>query len=619
MVKLPRQKQRKSPAKKIPPITEISAQADALATKGDLQGAIRLWQDWLKQTQSPLAWAANFNLGVLLRNTGDVAGAMSAYRAAIQQNPACAHARVNLGTLLESHGQASAAIEEWQAALKHLDVGPNADPALLCAVLNNLGRTLETLYRYADASAMLTRSLALRPEQEAVLYHWIYLRQKQCEWPIYGSLPGITTEQMIRATSAIAMLSISDDPALQLQTALDHVPGKPLIDPPRLAPLNGYAHERLRIGYLSSNFGMHAVSILTAELYELHDRSRVEVYGFCWSPEDNTEMRIRVRNAMDHFVRINEMSDTAAAEAIRAAEIDVLIDLQGLTGGCRPNILAYRPAPVQITWLGFPGPTGLPGIDYVLSDKYVIPEETAQHYTEKPLYMPECYQVNDRKRESAPPLSRKEYQLPEDAFVFCAFNNNIKFTPEFFSAWMRILNRVPHSVLWLLADNERAKANLLRYAEAMAITSERLIFAPRVPVAEYLGRFVAADLFLDLSPFNGGTTAADALWMGLPLITCSGRSFASRMAGSLLRSIGLPELVTTSLADYEDLAVRLANTPDLLLEYKQRLNANKLSSPVFDTPRFVRDLEDVLFAVAASPVEDPAANSATASPDSLNG
>ena len=598
MVKLPRVKQRKSATKKLPAITEISVQAESLAANGDLPAAIKLWQDWIQEAQSPLAWAANFNLGVLLRSVGDVAGAMSAYRAAIQQNPACAHARVNLGTLLEVQGLPNEALAEWQAALKHLDHTPNADPMLLCAVLNNLGRTLETLYRYADASAMLTRSLALRPDQEAVLYHWIYLRQKQCEWPIYGSLPGITTEQMIRATSAIAMLSISDDPALQLRTALDHLPGRPLIDPPKLAPKNGYAHDRLRIGYLSSNFGMHAVSILTAELYELHDRSRVEVFGFCCSPEDNTEMRIRVRNAMDHFVRINEMTDQAAAEAIRAAEIDILIDLQGLTGGCRPNILAYRPAPVQITWLGFPGATGLPEIDYVLADKYVIPEEMARHFTEKPLYMPECFQVNDRKRVSSPPLSRKEYQLPEDAFVFCAFNNNIKFTPEFYSAWMRILKRVPHSVLWLLADNGRAKANLLRYAAEQGVTAERLVFAPRVPVAEYLGRFVAADLFLDLSPFNGGTTAADALWMGLPLITCSGRSFASRMAGSLLHSIGLPELITTSLNDYEELAVSLANDRARLGSIKTRLAANKASSSVFDTPRFVKNLEELLSRVA---------------------
>jgi predicted O-linked N-acetylglucosamine transferase (SPINDLY family) len=239
----------------------------------------------------------------------------------------------------------------------------------------------------------------------------------------------------------------------------------------------------------------------------------------------------------------------------------------------------------------------------------------ARYFTEKPLYMPECFQVNDRKRVSSPPLSRKEYQLPEDAFVFCAFNNNIKFTPEFYSAWMRILKRVPHSVLWLLADNERAKANLLRYAEEQGVTAERLVFAPRVPVAEYLGRFVAADLFLDLSPFNGGTTAADALWMGLPLITCSGRSFASRMAGSLLRTIGLPELVANSLADYEDLAVRLANAPELLLKYKGRLNSDKLCSPVFDTPRFARDLEDLLFAVTARPTEKHATNSDSTTPN----
>jgi predicted O-linked N-acetylglucosamine transferase (SPINDLY family) len=598
MVKLPRVKQRTHPKPKLTPITEISAQAEVLGAKGDTAGAIQLWRTWIDQTDSPLKWAANFNLGVLLRGVGDINGAATAYMAAINQNPACIHARVNLGTILEATGNPTGAIAEWEAALKHLDKTPNAETNLLCAVLNNLGRTFETLYRYSDASAALTRSLSLNPNQDAVLYHWIYLRQKQCEWPIYGPLPGVSIEQMIRATSAIAMLSISDDPALQLQTALTHVPGKLRTDVPKLAPPEGYKHDRLRIGYLSSNFGMHAVSILTAELYEMHDRSRVEVYGFCWSPEDNTEMRIRVINAMDHFVRINEMTDEAAALAIRAAEIDVLVDLQGLTGGCRPQILAYRPAPVQITYLGFPGTTGLPEIDYVVADRYVIPEQMAQYFTEKPLYMPQCFQVNDRKRVSNPPLSRKEYQLPEDAFVFCAFNNNIKFTPEFFDIWMRIIKRVPHSVLWLLADNEKARSNLQKFAELHGVAPERLVFAPRVPVADYLGRFAAADLFLDLSPFNGGTTAADALWMGLPLVTCSGRSFASRMAGSLLNAIGLPELVTHSTIDYENLAVHLAFHPEQLALLKTRLMDYKNESPVFNTPLFTRHYEDALFSVA---------------------
>jgi predicted O-linked N-acetylglucosamine transferase (SPINDLY family) len=594
MVKLPRVKRRSPPKKTLPPITEISERADALVKANDVQGAIAVYRDWIAAANSPLAWAANFNMGVLLRSIGDVSGAMQAYLAAIAQNPSCIHARVNLGTLLEASGQPEAAIAQWETTLKLLDAAPTPDVPLLCATLNNLGRTYEMLCRYADASTALTRSLTLNPKQDAVLYHWIYMRQKQCEWPIYGQLPGVGIEQMIDATSAIAMLSITDDPEIQLRTALLHVPGRPRADLPKLAPSDGYQHDRLRIGYLSSNFGMHAVSILTAELYELHDRSRVEVWGFCWSPEDNTEMRQRVIKAMDHFVRINEMTDEAAAQAIRAAEIDVLVDLQGLTGGCRPNILAFRPAPVQVTYLGFPGTTGLPQIDYVIADRYVIPEESAKYFTEKPLYMPECFQVNDRKRVWNPPKSRAEYGLPDDAFVFCAFNNNIKFTPAFFATWMRILQRVPHSVLWLLADNERARQNLLGHARNMGITDERLIFAPRVPVADYLGRFAAADLFLDLSPFNGGTTAADALWMGLPLITCSGRAFASRMAGSLLRAIGLPQLVTTSLGDYENLAVHLASHPAEITAYRRHLQANRDGSPVFDTPRFVRHFEDLL-------------------------
>lgn len=613
MVKLPRVKARNPAKKKTLPITQVSERADTLAREGRVQDAIALYRDWISATDSPLAWAANFNMGVLLRNTGDIGGAMNAYVAAIRQNPACIHARVNLGTLLEAGGQAEAAIEQWNAALKLLDAAPSPDNALLCATLNNLGRTLESLCRYSEASAALTRSLGIDPKQDAVLYHWIYMRQKQCEWPIYGQLPGIGIEQMIDATSAIAMLSITDDPEIQLRTALLHVPGRPRADLPKLAPACGYGHDRLRIGYLSSNFGMHAVSILTAELYELHDRARVEVWGFCWSPEDNTEMRLRVIRAMDHFVRIDAMGDEAAAQAIRAAEIDVLVDLQGLTGGCRPNILALRPAPLQVTYLGFPGTTGLPEIDFVVADRYVIPEDSAKYFTEKPLYMPECFQVNDRKRVSTPPKSRAEYQLPEEAFVFCAFNNNIKFTPAFFAAWMRILQRVPHSVLWLLADNERARQNLLAHARAFGIAEDRLIFAPRVPVADYLGRFAAADLFLDLSPFNGGTTAADALWMGLPLITCSGRAFASRMAGSLLRAIGLPELVTTTLQDYEDLAVHLASNPEEMAVYRDRLAADRLSSPVFDTPRFVRHFEDLLIGALRDREQSASSSNAAAS------
>ncbi|MCK9387789.1 MAG: tetratricopeptide repeat protein [Sulfuritalea sp.] len=582
-------------------IAELGAKAEALEARNDRDGAAQLYRDWIKQSKSPLVWVAHFNLGVLLKNMGDMEGAIESYRASLAGNPKLPHARINLGTALEVLNKPDEAIEEWKTALKYLDEDPKTDLDMVCTVLNNLGRRLEVMQKYTEAEEMLTRSLLLKPNQEAVLYHRIFLRQKQCAWPIYAPLPGITLEDQQAATSAVAMLSISDDPELQLRTALSQVPGKIPKDLPKLAPADGYAHDRLRIGYLSSNFGMHAVSILTAELYELHDRSRVEVWGFCWSPEDNTEMRERVIKAMDHFVRIKDISDEEAAKAIRAAEIDVLIDLQGLTAGCRPKILAYRPAPVQVTYLGFPGTTALPEIDYVLADRYIIPEEMAEYFTEKPLYLPDCFQVNDRKRISSEPKTRSEYGLPESAFVFCAFNNNIKFTPEFFAAWMRILGRTPNSVLWLLADNERARSNLLRCAEEHGISSERLVFATRVPVADYLARFRVANLFLDLSPFNGGTTAADALWMGLPIITCSGKSFASRMAGSLLQAIGLPELITTTLDDYENLAVALAENPELVKELNGRVKANKETYPLFDAPKTVRELENLLVSVAKKP------------------
>jgi predicted O-linked N-acetylglucosamine transferase (SPINDLY family) len=581
-------------------IAELGAKAEALEARNDRNGAAQLYRDWIKQSKSPLVWVAQFNLGVLLRNLGDLDGAVEAYKASLAINPKLPHARINLGTVLEVLNRPGEAIDEWKIALGHLDSDPKADPELVCTVLNNLGRRLEVMQNYTEAEEMLTRSLLLKPGQDAVLYHRIFLRQKQCAWPIYAPLPGISLEDQQSATSAVAMLSISDDPELQLRTALSQVPGKIPKDLPKLAPADGYTHDRLRIGYLSSNFGMHAVSILTAELYELHDRSRVEVWGFCWSPEDNTEMRERVIKAMDHFVRIKDMSDEEAAKAIRAAEIDVLIDLQGLTAGCRPKIIAYRPAPIQITYLGFPGTTALPEIDYVLADRYIIPEDMAKYFTEKPLYLPDCFQVNDRKRISSLPLSRAAYGLPKNAFVFCAFNNNIKFTPELFECWMRILQRTAHGVLWLLADNERARENLGRCADEHGVARERLIFAPRVAVADYLARFAVADLFLDLFPYNGGTTVADALWMGLPVVTLSGRSFASRMAGSLLTSIGLPELIATKLGDYEDFAVQIAHQPSLALSIRNRVQANKSCARLFDTPTLVQQIEDALEQVSGA-------------------
>lgn len=583
-------------------ITDLIGLADELSRSNSSVKIADLYRAWITHANSPLAFIARFNLGRILSDAGDLTGAEQNYREALGQNPQFPQAKLNLGSVLERSGRPDEAIAEWEQALDVITGAEVPDTALLKHVLNSLGRLLEQQHRYAEAEAMLTRSLAVQPEQDEVLHHWVHLRQKQCAWPVYLPLPGVSVDSMVRSTSALAMLSASNDPAQQLDTALRFAHAKIPGNLPPLAPAQGYDHPRLKVGYLSSNLNLHAVTILTAELYELHDRGRVEVFAFCWSPEDGSPMRARIRAAMDHLVRVDQMTDEQAAQAIRAAEIDILIDLQGLTSGCRPTILAYRPAPVQIAWLGFPGTTGLPGVDYILADRYLIPEAEVQYYSEKPLYMPDCFQVNDRKRTAAELPSRATYGLADDVFVFCAFNHNHKFTPELFATWMRILKQTPNGILWLLADNEVARRNLINAAEEQGVDSRRLVFAPRVQPTEYLARFQLADLFLDTLPFNGGTTASDALWMGLPLLTCSGRTFASRMAGSLLNAIGLPELITTNLGDYERLAVELASDPTRLRGLRQRLQENRATHPLFDTPRFVRAMEDVLASVARRPL-----------------
>ena len=586
------------------PIGELFTIAQELIGGGQAAAGIGLYRHWLTHTASPLAYAVCFNLAVSLANEGDDPGAEQLYRQAIELHPGFVEARLNLGTLQERGGRPDEALATWQATLDQVADLP-ARPALHLQTLNNLGRLLEVRKQFAAAEAMLVHSLEVEPDQPNVLTHYVHLRQKQCEWPVYQPLDRVSPEAMLRATSALAMLSASSDPALQLAAARRFVEDKVITDVPHLTGAHGYGHRRLRIGYLSSDFCSHAVSILTAELYELHDRSKVEVYAFSWSREDHSPIRARVVKAMDHYIRIAELSDEEAARCIHANEIDILIDLHGLTLNARPNILSWRPAPVQMTYLGFPGTTALPQIDYVLADAFLLPPDVAAHFTEKPLYLPDTFQINDRQRLIGPRPTRASCALPDQAFVFCSFNNNFKFTPEVFAIWMRILDQVPNSVLWLVADNELVRENLWRSAEQAGISRARLIFASRAVPAEYLARYQLADLFLDTFPFNAGTTASDALWAGLPLLTCVGATFASRMAGSLLRAVDLPELITFNFADYEERAVALAADPDRIAAMKHQLDANRLSCALFDSPRFVRNLETVLRQVAKGPAPSP--------------
>ncbi len=575
---------------------------DSLAVAG-LRGLVAvLYRTWLQRhpgsSYNVFAW---FNLGVVLFSDGDLEGAGQAYEQSLALSPGFVQSRFNLGLVRERQGQIDAAIALWKQVQEHADPAQADQRPILISALNNQARVLETRKQFADAYDCLNRSLALEPGQTDVLHHWIFIRAKQCLWPVYDAPAGVDPQLLRDSTSALALLSLSDDPQRQLATARGYAERKLPAHLPRLAPAEGYRHEKIRIGYCSSDFCLHPVSMLTVELLELHDRSRFEVYGFCWSPNDGSAMRQRVVNAFDHYIGIHLLTEEASARLIREHEIDILIDLQGQTSGARMQMLAWRPAPVQITYLGLPATTGMACIDYVIADRFLIPEEYAGNYSEKPIYMPDVYQVSDRKRLCAPIPTRKGCGLPAQGTVFCSFNNNYKFTPEVFAAWMNILRRVPDSVLWLLSDNPWAQANLQREAAASGLDPQRLVFAERALPENYLARYALADLFLDTFPFNAGTTANDALWMGLPVLTLSGRSFAARMAGALLTAAGLPELITYDLQAYQDKAVELATTPGACLRLREHLEMERANGVLFDTPRFVRNLERELANLVAAP------------------
>jgi predicted O-linked N-acetylglucosamine transferase (SPINDLY family) len=584
-------------AGRLEPLPAITL-ADRLNAAGRTSEAIRLYQTWLANHQTAANPIIQFNLGVMLSQQNQPAAAEAAYRAAIMLKPDFAQAWFNLGAIIERLGRKENALVIWQCMLDHPLATPELNRDLYLLVVNGMGRLLEEMREFERAEAKLLASLQCDPAQPKVIQHWVHLRQKQCKWPVYPQLDAPSSGELLKFTSPLAMLSASDDPGLQLATSVRFVHERVNLRVPALAPPAGYRHDKLRIGFLSSDFCLHAVSLLTVELLELLDRDRFELYGFCWSREDGSALRARVIKAFDQFIRIASLDDAAAAAAIRQHEIDVVIDLQGITSGARPDIIAWRPAPVQITYLGFPGPTGHPAIDYVIADRFLIPDAEKPYYSETPLYLPHVFQCSDRQRPVAALPTRADCGLPERGFVFCCFNNNYKFTPEMFATWMQILAQTPDSMLWLLADNPWSKQALLAHAAEHGIDPARLLFAPRVAPDQYLARYTAADLFLDAYPFNGGTTANDALWMGLPVLTRSGRTFAARMAGSLLNALELPELITFSLAEYTARAIEIAGNAVLHTDLKQRLAAARETSPLFDMPRFVRDFGDALVRVA---------------------
>ncbi|PUE50445.1 hypothetical protein B9Z47_01385 [Limnohabitans sp. 2KL-1] len=597
---------------------DLIRQAEPLQTAGETTQAAALYRDWLAQYGENTASAAiHFNHAMLLKSS-DKHSARRAYEKAHALNPMLYQAAVNLGLLLESQGKHTQALATWQNALRdHLPAEGR------CMLLNHLGRLQENRKNLPEAEQHLALSLQLNPRQPDVVQHYIGLRRRQCRWPstpdwLRQARPGEDVALDIGPFMGMAELP---EPERQRLSAQRFIQRKLPTDIQALPPAPHWSHPRLRIGYFSGDFKHHAVSILMAEVLELHDRQRVEVFGLDYSDPTPTAMRQRVLKAFDHHVPLHALSDAQAAQRIRELEIDVLIDLTGLTAGSRYGVMAYRPAPVQASYLGYMGSSAIPGVDFILTDRFLMPPELRPHFTEQPIYLP-SYQANDRQRAIGTPPTRAECGLPEQGFVFCAFNNNYKFTPEVWARWMRILQRSPGSVLWVLQDNPQARENLTAQAQSQGIGAERLVFAGRIAPEQYLARYHCADLFLDTSPYGAGTTASDALWAGLPVLTHPGPSMVSRMAGSLLHAVGLPELVTDSEEAYEDLAVQLATQPGQLQALKTRLKSQRETCALFDTPRFVRHLEDALIATAAqvrdeatqaTPAHSLAAASASAS------
>jgi len=490
------------------------------------------------------------------------------------------------GLALQELGHAQAALHDYEEAAKW-------DPGSADACFNQ-GQMLRKLGRYGEAAAAYDRTLALQLDYPYAPGYRAHALRLMCQWEALGESHQALLEQVRAGQAAAAPFlflsesgSAPDQLACARRFAMDKYPqGMPLWRG------EAYAHSRIRVAYLSADLYDHATAYLMAELFERHDRSRFELYAFSYGPQQASPMRERLMRGFEHFKEVAHLTDQQMAEQLRACEIDILVDLKGYTADGRPGVLALRPAPVQVSYLGYPGTLGVEYVDYILGDAVVTPFEHAAYYTEKIVQLPGSYQVNDRQRAVAPETpSRAAAGLPAEGFVFCCFNNNYKITPGVFDIWMRLLARVEGSVLWLLQDNDEAAANLRKEAAARGLDPTRLVFAARMGLPEHLARQRLADLFLDTLPYNAHTTCSDALWVGLPVLTCLGHSFAGRVAASLLRAADMPELICEDLAAYEARALQLATHPEELRGLRTRLEQGRLGCALFDTDRFRRGLE----------------------------
>jgi predicted O-linked N-acetylglucosamine transferase (SPINDLY family) len=600
-------------------IADTLQQAVVLHQEGQIARAAALYQEILQR--QPGHFDALHLLGVACLQGGDPEAAVTLISQAIRVNPRNADALTNLGNALRERGRHAQALTCYDRALgirpdsaetrynralalqelhHHDDALAEYDRALVLRpgyieARYNRGVVLQDSKRYEDAALAFAQLLELAPDCPYAAGKLGYLRLLCCDWASYhdqlAQLSGDVCAGR-RVCDPFSFAAMSDSPAAQLACARTYAADK---YPPAAAPLwsgERYAHDKIRVAYLSADFHEHATTHLMAGLFEHHDADRFEITAISFGPDRRDDMRQRLVKVFGRFINVRGKSDREVALLLREMEIDIAVDLKGYTQGSRPGILAQRPAPVQINYLGMPATMGASYFDYIIADAWVIPPEHHPHYSEQILYLPDTYWVTDDSRHiDVHTPSRADLSLPEEGFVFCCFNNNYKTTPDLFTLWMRLLHQVSGSVLWLLEDNPVAARNLRAQAQLHGIAPERLVFAPRVAAGAYLARHRLADLCFDTLPYNAHTTACDALWAGLPVLTCAGKTFAGRVAASLLSAAGLPELITRDLDHYAALALELAHNPARLREIRARLAHNRGTCPLFATDRFRRHLE----------------------------
>ncbi|MFH0880300.1 MAG: tetratricopeptide repeat protein, partial [Lentisphaerota bacterium] len=575
-------------------VPELIRTTETLKQSGQANSVETLFSTWIQHNPDhPLLYAVLFNYSVTLSDSGKLEAARESLERAISLSPDFMPAHINLGRIYERLGNTGAAVLQWSAALAKTSALNGPAISHKATLLNQSARALEAANQDEAAETMLRQSLELDGHQREAVQHLIALRQRQCEWPVVLPSERVDRQLLMEGMSPLSAAAYTDDPLLQLAVAWNYnkidvgTPADAIEAWPKASETSG----PLRIGYLSSDLREHALGYLMTEVFELHNRGEVEVFAYYCGPETQDPLHARFKASADHWLSITGMDDATAARRIAGDGIQILVDLNGYTRDARVKLLALRPAPIIVNWLGYPGTMASPYHQYILADDWIIPEDHELYYSERVMRLP-CYQPSNRRRTVAPRQpTRSEAGLPENAMVYCCFNGAHKINRFTFERWLMILARVPGSVLWLLSSTEPANERLRQYAATRGIAPERLVFAEKLANPYHLARYVLADLFLDTTPYGAHTTASDALWMGVPVLTLSGRSFASRVCGSLVRAAGLPELSCATAGEFVNKAVAFGSDKDSLQAYREKLRAERDSCTLFDMPLLVRHLE----------------------------